>query len=112
MAFLSGLLGDKGAESMVDKAVDSLASTAKEKAKEFLGGDSGKKEEDKNQGGGLLAGILPSGSKEEEKPSSGGTGDFTDALGDVAAEMGGGESQNKDGLMDQFLSIGKSVLKE
>lgn len=63
MSFLSGVLGNKAADSFVDQAVDKAAAAAKRKVKETL---TGKKQETDKTGG--MGGLFPSSGEKEKKP--------------------------------------------
>ncbi|XP_056326768.1 LOW QUALITY PROTEIN: uncharacterized protein zgc:193505 [Danio aesculapii] len=67
MSFLSGMLGNKGADSFVDHAVDKAASAAKKKVKETI---TGKKQPADKTGG--MGGLFPSSGDNKPKEKSGG----------------------------------------
>ncbi|XP_073691383.1 uncharacterized protein [Garra rufa] len=89
MSFLSGMLGNKAAESFVDQAVDKAASAAKRKVKETL---TGKKQPQPDKTGGM-GGLFPSSGEKDKKPKekAGGGGFFGGLL---KAE---GPGENSDG---------------
>ncbi|XP_052006455.1 uncharacterized protein zgc:193505 [Xyrauchen texanus] len=113
MSFLSGILGNKAANSFVDQAVDKAASAAKRKVKETITGKKQDKpdktggmgglfpsEEDKKpkqkSGGGIFGGLL-SAEPGKEGMSSGGVSSGGDSIGGVSS---GGDSSFNDALDD------------
>ncbi|XP_043110556.1 uncharacterized protein zgc:193505 [Puntigrus tetrazona] len=85
MSFLSGVLGNKAAESFVDQAVDKAASAAKRKVKEKL---TGKKQPETDKTGGM-GGLFPSSGEKDKKPKEKSGGLFGGLL---KAEGPGGNS--------------------
>nr|AAI62448.1 Zgc:193505 [Danio rerio] len=67
MSFFSGMLGNKGAESMVDQAVDKASTVVKKKMKETI---TGKKQPTDKTGG--MGGLFPSSGDNKPKEKSGG----------------------------------------